>query len=118
LKRHRETRKLIRVEVEVPTTEDAVAVRRFAQERRRSSAKPKTPASTPQERPVVASEPLEAILLGLTGEALETLRIFAEGLKRAPTPELLARGWRVASNYRDAADMAVRAAEGVEGDYD
>jgi hypothetical protein len=59
------------------------------------------------------TETLDAILPSLGAEALNVLRIFAEGLERAPTPELLARGWRVAENYRDAAAMAACNAESL-----
>lgn len=108
VKRHRAARNLIRVEVEVPTAEDAAAVRRFAQGRRRNPSQTQTPLPKPLERPTGASQTLEAILRGLPPDALEALRCFAEGLNQVRSQELLVRGMRVAANYRDAVEMAAR----------
>ena len=108
VKRHRAARKLIRVEVEVPTPDDAAAVRRFAQGRRRNPSQTHTPIQRPLERPTEALQPLEAIIPGLSADALVALRCFAEGLSQVRSQELLARGMRVAANYRDAVQMAAR----------
>ena len=108
VKRHRAAGKLIRVEVAVPTAEDAVAVRQFAQDRRRTPSQTHTPVQKPLARPRAASQPLEAILPDLSADALEALRCFAEGLSQVQSVELLARGLRVAANYRDAVAMAAR----------
>ena len=108
VKRHRAARNFIRVEVEVPTADDAAAVRRFAQGRRRNPSQTHTPVPKPLERPTGASQPLEAIMPGLSADALEALRCFAEGLSQVRSQELLARGMRVAANYRDAVEMAAR----------
>ena len=110
VKRHRASRKYIRVEVEVPTPDDAAAVRRFAQERRRHPARIHPPAPLPGEVATAKSETLDAILPALNPEAMEALRIFAVGLQQGQTPSLLARALRVAANFRDAVEMQSKAA--------
>ena len=110
VKRHRASRKFIRVEVEVPSQDDAAAVRRFAQERKRHPARLHPPAPLPGEEQAAGSETLKVILPTLSAEALEAMRIFAVGLQQGQTPGLIARALRVASNFRDAAEMQSKAA--------
>ena len=109
VKRHRAARSLIRVEVEVPTPDDAAAVRRFAQERRRHPARLLPPSQLPGEGAAAGGETLESILPTLSPDALEALRIFAGGLQLGQSPSILARALRVAANFRDAAEMQGRA---------
>ena len=103
VKRHRTSRKLIRVEVEVPTQVDALAVRRFAQERRRQAqsqagALPGASAAHPDD-----AVPLDELVSALTTDARGAIRLFADALAAAKTPTLVARGLRIATNFRDVA---------------
>jgi hypothetical protein len=63
VRRHRASAALIRVEVEVPTTEDALAVRRFAQARRRTTGKTAT-YDSPRKVTAIAKS-LEAFMADL-----------------------------------------------------
>ena len=103
VKRHRTSRKLIRVEVEVPTQVDALAVRRFAQERRRQAqgqGSTLTGVITAHPNDAV---PLEELISVLTNDARGAIRLFADALAAAKTPTLLARGLRIATNFREVA---------------
>jgi hypothetical protein len=112
VRRHRATAGLIRVEVEVPTPEDALAVRGFAQARRRTADR----ASAIHEAlPETATtrEDLEAFLAALDSARRDVVMQFGQALAQATDPDMLARGRRVALNFADAVtqrrrDMALR----------
>ena len=109
VKRHRIARGIVRVEVEVPGAEDALAVRRFAQSRRqaakRSGAAPQ--AEPPAEQPQGS---LEAVLARLPPAGLAALERFANALARAATPSLIERAASMAAILEDAAERALAAA--------
>ncbi|MCF3948270.1 hypothetical protein [Acidiphilium iwatense] len=104
VKRHRIERGVVRVEVEVPTAEDAAAVRRFARERRESGRQAR-PAASPTDRHEDAGETLADLIDRIGPNAMPALRVFAAGLATARTPELIARAGRIARNYADVARM-------------
>jgi hypothetical protein len=114
VKRHRASRSLVRVEVEVPSLDDAAAVRRFAQERRRHPSRLHPPSQIAEEARGQGAETLKAIMPVLSPEALEALRVFALGLKLGQAPGMIARAQRVAANFLDAAEMQGRAVRILE----
>ena len=112
VRRHRATAGLIRVEVEVPTPEDAFAVRRFAQARRRTAdGAPALHEALPET--ATTGEDLEAFVAALDGARRDVVMQFGHALAQATDPDMLARGRRVALNFADAVaqrrqDMALR----------
>jgi hypothetical protein len=97
---------LIRVEVEVPTPEDALAVRRFAQTRRRTIGKTATHDAL---REVTGTgKSLQAYLAGLDDTRREIAMQFSQALTEAMDPDMMARGRRVALNFADAVAQRVR----------
>jgi hypothetical protein len=94
---------MVRVEVEVPTRENAVAVRRFAQARRRAKerAPPPTGDALPSSAATTADD-LAAVLAGMDTARQAIALQFGQALARATDPDMLARGRRVALNYADA----------------
>lgn len=97
VRRHRAARRLVRIEVEVPTAEDARALRHFAAERRAGS-----PAAVAG---LIPNDP------NLDEDARRAIRIFAAAVARAANPEAIARALRVAANFSDAVDYQARVAE-------
>jgi hypothetical protein len=106
VRRHRASAGLIRVEVEVPTPEDALAVRRFAQARRRTAGRTTT-YDAPHQATATASEGLEALLAGLDDTRREIAMQFSQALTRAIDPDLVARARRVALNFAGAVGQRV-----------
>jgi len=109
VRQHRERAGLIRVEVEVPTPDDALAVRRFAQARRRARETP--PPDVPP--PTAPPTDIAATLAAMDAERREIALLFAQALAQTTAPDLLARGRRVALNFAEAVaqhrrDMALR----------
>ena len=98
VRRHRETRRLVRVEVEVPAEADAAAIRHFAAERRAGS--PAKVAGLLPDDPT------------LDADALRAIRLFAAAVANAANPEAIARALRVAANFSDAIDYQARVAQG------
>lgn len=94
---------MVRVEVEVPTCEDALAVRRFAQMRRRVKDTP--PPVRADVSPALASlteDEAVAVLAGLDAKQRAIALLFGQALAQVTDPDLLARGRRVALNFADA----------------
>jgi hypothetical protein len=106
VRRHRPSAALIRIEVEVPTTEDALAVRRFAQARRRTTGKTAT-YDAPRKVTAIAKS-LEAFMADLDDTRREIAMQFSQALTEATDPEMVARGRRVALNFADAVAQRVR----------
>ena len=109
VRQHRARSGLIRVEVEVPAPEDALAVRRFAQGRRRAKDTP--PPATPL--PPEAATDIATTLAAMDADRRESVLLFAQALAETMAPDLLARGRRVALNFAEAVaqrrrDMALR----------
>ena len=99
VRQHRARAGLFRVEVEVPTTDDALAVRRFAQVRRRARETPPPPgASSPTATPT----DIAVVLAAMDAERREIVLLFTQALAQTATPDLLARGRRVALNFAEA----------------
>jgi hypothetical protein len=107
VRQHRATAGMIRVEVEVPTPEDALAVRRFAQARRRTRGET-APCDRPREAAATAGAGFEALLAGLDDTRREIAMQFSQALAGATDPDMLARGRRVALNFADAVAQRVR----------
>lgn len=109
IRQHRERAGLIRVEVEVPTPDDALAVRRFAQARRQ--ARETTPPGAPPS-PAAAMD-IGATLAAMDADRRGSVLVFAQALAQTTAPDLLARGRRVALNFAEAVaqrrrDLALR----------
>jgi hypothetical protein len=98
VRRHRAARQLVRVEVEVPTAEDARTIRHFAAERRAGS--PAAVASLMPDDTALGEYPRRAI------------RLFAAAVAKAANPEAIARALRVAANFSDAVDYQARMRDG------
>ena len=114
VRQHRATAGMIRVEVEVPTRDDALAVRRFAQVRRRAKE------STPLQAPTAGnSDDLAAVLRGMDAARQAVALLFGQALAQTTDPDMLARGRRVALNFSDAVekhrrDLALRDGDGPQ----
>lgn len=104
VKRHRIERGVVRVEVEVPSAEDAAAVRRFARERREANRRAR-PAASPTDRHDDVGETLADVIERIGPNAMPALRVFAAGLAITRTPDLIARAERIARNYMYVARM-------------
>ena len=109
VKRHRTARGIVRCEVEVPSTEDALAVRRFAQGRRQAAKRGALAwqAERPAELP---SGGLEAVLGRLPPGGQAAIERFARALARAATPALIERAATMAVILENAADRALAVA--------
>jgi len=110
VRQHRARAGLIRVEVEVPTCDDALVVRRFAQGLRRAKETAPPPEAS---LPTAASMDIAACLAAIDGERREIALLFVQALTQTAAPGMLARGRRVALNFADAVaqcrrDMALR----------
>jgi hypothetical protein len=107
VKRHRQTTGLIRVEVEVPTRDDAAAVCRFAQARRR--ARENTRSLSDDVSPAAApGGDLATILAGMDAERWAIVAQFARALGQTTDRDVLARGRRVALNFAAAVAQRCR----------
>jgi hypothetical protein len=93
------------VEVELPSVEDAAAVRRFARERRERARRPDNRRSPDG---IDGGEPLESLIDRICDRGRVALTVFAAGLAAASSAELIARAERIAHNFRDVADMQRR----------
>lgn len=107
VRRHRANAGLIRVEVEVPTAEDAHAVRQFAQARRRA-ADGATVHEATAEPTAKAGEGPDALLADLDDARRDVAIQFSRALRRATDPDLLARGRRVALYFADAVAQRIK----------
>jgi hypothetical protein len=109
VRQHRATSGMLRVEVEVPTREDALAVRRFAQGLRRARYRAPEPATDVPFAPATATrDELVAILADMDAARQATVLLFGEGVAQATEPDMLARGRRVALNFADAVALRRR----------
>ena len=100
---------MIRVEVEVPTREDAFAVRRFAQAARRARHRaPSRPLTRRLPELTATRDELVAILADMDAARQATVLLFGEALAQATEPDMLARGRRVALNFADAVALRRR----------
>ena len=114
VRQHRATAGLIRVEVEVPTRDDALAVRRFAQVRRRAN---ETSPPAVEMLPASTATDVAAVLMGMDAARQEIALLFGRALTQAADPDMLMRGRRVALNFAAAVaqrhrDMVVRDDDG------
>ena len=107
VRRHRANAGLIRVEVEVPTAEDAHAVRRFAQARRRAADSATVHEAT-AEPAAEAREGPDALLAGLDDARRDIAIQFSQALRRAADRDMLARGRRIALNFADAVAQCIK----------
>jgi len=107
VRRHRANAGLIRVEVEVPTAEDAHAVRRFAQACRRA-ADGATFHEATAEPAAKAGEAQDALLADLDDVRRAIAIQFSQALRRAADPDMLARGRRVVLNFADAVAQRIK----------
>ncbi len=109
VRQHRATAGMIRVEVEVPTRDDALAVRRFAQACRRARESTPLPAvGTPPAPTTGNPDDLPVVLTGLDATRLAVALLFGQALAQATEPDMLARGRRVALNFADAVALRRR----------
>jgi len=115
VRQHRARAGLFRVEVEVPTHDDALAVRRFAQARRRARDTPPRTAPSPQ----AAATDIGAALAAMDTDRQGIALLFAQALAQTTAPDLLARGRRVALNFAEVVgqrrrDMTLRDHDGPQ----
>lgn len=116
VRQHRATAGVIRVEVEVPTREDALMVRRFARTRRRATETPLPAVGTQPAAAATAANELGAVLATMDAVRQAIMLKFGEALADATEPDMLTRGQRVALNFADFVaqrhrDMALRAGD-------
>jgi hypothetical protein len=103
VRQHRATAGMIRVEVEVPTREDALAVRRFAQARRRSKDKVPAPiVDAPAASTTAPRDELIAILADMDTVRQAIALLFSHALAQTTDPDTMERGRCVALNFADA----------------
>jgi hypothetical protein len=107
VRRHRANAGRIRVEVEVPTAEDAYEVRRFAQARRRIADGAAVHEATAKPA-AKAGEGPDALLADLEDARRDIAIQFSQALRRAVDPDMLARGRRVALNFADAVAQRIK----------
>lgn len=102
VRRHRANRTTVRVEVEVPTPDDALAVKRFARQRRqdRRDIASTSPAAEPN------TTDFADIIDGLSPLARNAVATFIQAVTMASDHELIDRAARVAANYEDAVRRA------------
>lgn len=94
----------------MPSQEDALAVRRFAQARRRTKEKAPQPiADAPPDPTAPARDELVAILADMDAARQGIALMFGQALVQATEPDMLARGRRVALNFADAVAQRRRA---------
>lgn len=98
VRRYRATRAAVRVEVEVPTQDDALAVKRFARQRREAVAHPAPTAPAAHS----SDGNLTSLIADLTPAARAAVETFVQALAAAADRDLIARAGRVAANYQDA----------------
>jgi hypothetical protein len=92
VRQHRATAGMVRVEVEVPTQEDALVVRRFAQARRRSRETAPTPTEDASSGLfATTADDLAAVLAGIDTVRQAIALQFGQALAGATDPDLLAR---------------------------
>jgi hypothetical protein len=106
VKRHRLTRGVVRVEVEVPTAADALAVRRFAQSRREAARGQMTSAPTDLAEVEAPQVGLETVLGHLSPTGRIVVERFANVLARAPIQAVIDRAAGMAAILEDAAIRA------------
>jgi hypothetical protein len=103
VRQHRATAGMVRVEVEVPTPEDALAVRRFARAHRRARARTPLPTADASSAPAATPpDDLVAFLAGMDAARQAIALQFWQALAQTTDPDMLARGRRVALNFADA----------------
>ena len=104
----------------VPTRDDALAVRRFAQVRRRAKESTPLPATAALPAPTAGNpDDLAAVLRGMDAARQAVALLFRQALAQTTDPDMLARGRRVALNFSDAVgkhrrDMALRDGDGPQ----
>jgi hypothetical protein len=91
--------------VEVPSAEDAAAVRRSARERRERSRRPTLRKPEPT---IEIGDDLNCLIDQIDDRGRVALTAFAAGLAAASSAELIARAERIAHNFRDVADAQGR----------
>jgi hypothetical protein len=106
VKRHRLARGVVRVEVEVPNAEDALAVRRFAQSRREAARGQMTSARTDLTEAEAPQVSLETVLGQLSPTGRIVVERFAKALMRAPMQAVINRAAGMAAILEDAAIRA------------
>jgi hypothetical protein len=100
---------MIRVEVEVPTRDDALTVRRFARARRRARESTPLPAMDASPAPTAGNpDDLAAVVMGMDPARQAVALLFGQALARTD-PDMLARGRRIALNFADAVAQRRRA---------
>ncbi len=105
VRKHRAARAAILVEVELPSIDDAAAVRRFARECRDRARRP---GNCRPPDGIDGGEPLESIIDRIGDRGRSVLALFAAGLAATNSAELIERAERIAMNFRDVADMQRR----------
>jgi len=103
VKRHRLVRGVVRVEVEVPTAADALAVRRFARSRREVAKGQTSSARTYLIEPDTPQAGLETVLGQISPTGRIVLERFANVLARAPIQAVIDRAAGMAAILEDAA---------------
>ncbi|SHF44858.1 hypothetical protein [Acidocella aminolytica] len=98
VRRYRANRDVVRVEVEVPTQDDALAVKRFARQRREAAAHPMSIMSAVPP----SSDNLADVIAELSPAARAAVETFARAVATAAEHDLIDRAVRVATNYDDA----------------
>ena len=117
VRQNRATAGLIRVGVEVPTQDDALAVRRFSRVRRRAGEM--SPPPSGDAAPVSTATDIATALPEMDAGRQEIVLLFAQALAQTAEPDMLARGRRVALNFAEAVaqrwqDMALRDHDGPQ----
>lgn len=98
VRRYRATRAAVRVEVEVPTQDDALAVKRFARQRREAVTRPEPTASESHSN----DSNITSLIANLDPTARAAVETFVQALAAATDRDLIERAGRVAANYEDA----------------
>jgi len=113
VRQHRAMAGMIRVEVEVPTREDALTVRRFARMRRRATEPLLPTVDVLPAASMTTVNELGAVLATMDAMRQAIMLKFGEALADATKPDMLTRGQRVALNFaefvaRRHRDMSLR----------
>jgi hypothetical protein len=103
VKRHRLALGVVRVEVEVHTAADALAVRRFAKSRREAAREKMTSARTDLTEVEAPQVGLETVLGQLSPTGRIVVERFANVLVRAPIQAVIDRAAGMAAILEDAA---------------